>query len=583
MVLRVGNSKTIGGNTEFNVYLRERNLYGSSRLGQEQVNMQMGTAAYQYTGLLAHEVGDKRYELSNHLGNVLQVVRDAKLPVITQQNTASITFVNATGVSVSGNNLTKTAATGWGNAGAVSQQTVLADQYLEWELCSDISASLLRLTCVGLSYSSDPADNTYTTIRYGWMVGNNGLLHTSKSGTISSSSYGTATGGMKLRLERKEGRVWFYIDGQLQTSIIEPNPSSPMIADVAINRQGGKVCGVVKGTIVKFNHYLADVESFSDYYPYGMQLTGMHGTESSDGYRYGFQSQERDDEIKGAGNSVNYKFRVHDPRIGRFFAVDPLQKSFPWNSSYAFSENRLIDHVELEGLESIQYGYTFKGYRVRAEIKPITSKEIEKYKSQFGYSDNETPNPEELWRIIDHKDDYQRSTGTTYERREGKDGHGRRLNLHFTQTTSQKFFALGDGSEIDGPQHAPFKNVEVSLQGTVTLGSASHTIGVTFTDTGGENGLSAKTKNETTIDYLRAEVSISGGIEFQGNITEGNNDKVRTDLGLEVSKGPYSAGVQGSSNGQYSVKAGIQPKLSIPIYEKVPAVKIQTVIDHTKK
>lgn len=345
--------------TDNNVYLRERNLYGSSRLGQEQVNMQMGTAAYQYTGLLAHEVGDKRYELSNHLGNVLQVVRDAKLPVITQQNTASITFVNATGVSVSGNNLTKTAATGWGNAGAVSQQTVLADQYLEWELCSDISASLLRLTCVGLSYSSDPADNNYTTIRYGWMVGNNGLLHTSKSGTISSSSYGTATGGMKLRLERKEGRVWFYIDGQLQTSIIEPNPSSPMIADVAINRQGGKVCGVVKGTIVKFNHYLADVESFSDYYPYGMQLTGMHGTESSDGYRYGFQGQEKDDEVKGAGNSVNYTYRMHDPRLGRFFAVDPLAPIYSYNSPYAFSENRVIDGIELEGLEKVNYNIKF--------------------------------------------------------------------------------------------------------------------------------------------------------------------------------------------------------------------------------
>lgn len=69
------------------------------------------------------------------------------------------------------------------------------------------------------------------------------------------------------------------------------------------------------------------------------------------GYRYGFQSQEQDDEIKGAGNSVNYKYRMHDPRIGRFFAVDPLAPKYPHNSPYAFSENRLIDGVELEGLE----------------------------------------------------------------------------------------------------------------------------------------------------------------------------------------------------------------------------------------
>ncbi|WP_338390349.1 polymorphic toxin type 47 domain-containing protein [Aureibacter tunicatorum] len=50
---------------------------------------------------------------------------------------------------------------------------------------------------------------------------------------------------------------------------------------------------------------------------------------------------------------MNYKYRMHDPRIGRFFAVDPLTKDYPWNSPYAFSENRVIDGVELEGLEYI--------------------------------------------------------------------------------------------------------------------------------------------------------------------------------------------------------------------------------------
>jgi hypothetical protein len=58
-----------------------------------------------------------------------------------------------------------------------------------------------------------------------------------------------------------------------------------------------------------------------------------------------------DNEIKGEGNSLNYTFRMHDPRVGRFFAIDKLQKSYPWNSPYAFSENRVIDGVELEGLE----------------------------------------------------------------------------------------------------------------------------------------------------------------------------------------------------------------------------------------
>jgi len=68
--------------------------------------------------------------------------------------------------------------------------------------------------------------------------------------------------------------------------------------------------------------------------------------------RYGFQGQEMDDEVKGEGNSVNYKYRMHDPRIGRFFAVDPLASKYPHNSPYAFSENRVLDAIELEGLEA---------------------------------------------------------------------------------------------------------------------------------------------------------------------------------------------------------------------------------------
>ncbi|GAA0876013.1 hypothetical protein GCM10009118_24230 [Wandonia haliotis] len=96
-------------------------------------------------------------------------------------------------------------------------------------------------------------------------------------------------------------------------------------------------------------YYKPDVVSYSDYMPFGMQIAERNG--STGDYRYGFQGQEKDDEIKGEGNSVNYKYRMHDPRIGRFFAIDPLADKYPYNSPYAFSENRVIDGLELEGLE----------------------------------------------------------------------------------------------------------------------------------------------------------------------------------------------------------------------------------------
>jgi RHS repeat-associated protein len=80
-----------------------------------------------------------------------------------------------------------------------------------------------------------------------------------------------------------------------------------------------------------------------------MLVPNKHG--ASRDYRFGFQGQEMDNELKGDGNSLNYTFRMHDPRVGRFFAPDPLEPKYPFYSPYQFSGNRVIDMVELEGLE----------------------------------------------------------------------------------------------------------------------------------------------------------------------------------------------------------------------------------------
>lgn len=108
----------------------------------------------------------------------------------------------------------------------------------------------------------------------------------------------------------------------------------------------------------RIDYRSTSLASFSDYYPFGMQMPGRHMTNAT-GYRYGFQGQEVDDEIKGEGNSVNYKYRMHDPRIGRFFAIDPLTSKYPYYSPYSFSGNRVIDMIELEGLEPAETGLNF--------------------------------------------------------------------------------------------------------------------------------------------------------------------------------------------------------------------------------
>lgn len=122
---------------------------------------------------------------------------------------------------------------------------------------------------------------------------------------------------------------------------------SNLRADVVIAIIGKKV--ISNNNNFNVLAFEPDVQNYSDYYPFGMEMIGRKGNTGE--YKFGFQGQEVDPEIKGEGNALNYKYRMVDPRIGRFFMIDPLSDKYPHNSPYAFSENRVIDGVELEGLE----------------------------------------------------------------------------------------------------------------------------------------------------------------------------------------------------------------------------------------
>jgi RHS repeat-associated protein len=67
-----------------------------------------------------------------------------------------------------------------------------------------------------------------------------------------------------------------------------------------------------------------------------MTMPGRTYTNGSQ-YRYGFNGKENDKDIDG--NNYDYGFRIYNPQLGKFLSVDPLTKSYPWNSTYAYAEN----------------------------------------------------------------------------------------------------------------------------------------------------------------------------------------------------------------------------------------------------
>jgi RHS repeat-associated protein len=71
-------------------------------------------------------------------------------------------------------------------------------------------------------------------------------------------------------------------------------------------------------------------------------------TFSSNAYRYGFQGQEKDDEVSGSGNSNTAAYWQYDTRLGRRWNVDPVIK--PWESPYACFSNNPIFYNDPKGL-----------------------------------------------------------------------------------------------------------------------------------------------------------------------------------------------------------------------------------------
>jgi len=107
------------------------------------------------------------------------------------------------------------------------------------------------------------------------------------------------------------------------------------LGNVLVTVSDKPVYNVSSGTI----YFQPEVTSASDYYPFGAPIQGR--SFSSTEYRFGFNTQEKTDEIAGPGNHNTATFWEYDTRLGRRWNVDPVTK--PWESLYAcLSDNPIL-------------------------------------------------------------------------------------------------------------------------------------------------------------------------------------------------------------------------------------------------
>ena len=101
----------------------------------------------------------------------------------------------------------------------------------------------------------------------------------------------------------------------------------------------------------KVEQVKSPVVQSDDYYPFGLRYNSYNRENSVTNKIKLFQGQEHVDDL--GLNWDSFKWRNHQPDIGRFFNVDPLATKYVYNSPYSFSENHVTSHIELEGLEMV--------------------------------------------------------------------------------------------------------------------------------------------------------------------------------------------------------------------------------------
>ncbi|HKQ52746.1 MAG TPA: S8 family peptidase, partial [Pyrinomonadaceae bacterium] len=170
-------------------------------------------------------------------------------PYETPSTIEPVAWKNVVGATASGNDLTKTATTVWGNAGAASTRAIsYGDGYMEFTVAETNTSRVVGL-------SNGDSNQSHTDVNFGFYqyVGGN-ILYIMENGT-NRGNMGTYATGDKLRVSVEDGHVYYYQNGTLlYTSGL--TPTYPLLVDTALYTSGATVKdavikGVLEGPVVE--------------------------------------------------------------------------------------------------------------------------------------------------------------------------------------------------------------------------------------------------------------------------------------------------------------------------------------------
>ena len=389
---------TIDDATQQNHYtLTERNIYGSSRLGNNNAPVEMIAAPPTNTSQYSHHIGYRQYELSNHLGNVLAVISDRKIARDTDQdNTVDyyepdvlLTYdYSPFGAPLHARSFTK-------------------------EVCDEVT-STQKIEDLNTYFDDDFTPQ-------GWQPLSGTTQRDASSGRLEVYKQGGGAGqlGVQQSITATSGFVYdftitiengFTSNATIVLELIDPNNTviyTQSVGNGSSNTFTHQFTASATGTYVVKVYRTGNQASGSFFIDNALITHEEEVTqtvcEDFAGYRYGFNGKEMDNEVSGNGNSYDYGFRIYNPRIGRFLSVDPLFDGFPWWTPYQFSGNNPIRYIDLDGLEKedpqeapeeeINYDEFIEG--VEKQFPDISNPKPEENKPDKPNEEPSLPSPEE--------------------------------------------------------------------------------------------------------------------------------------------------------------------------------------------
>lgn len=390
----------------------EHLLYGSSRLGRVQdLNLQQpstsgnfGTLNFTYS---SRTRGFKEYELSNHLGNVMVTLADVRN--VTNQTNNAITLSGAEYIALpqyyQNESIEELTAMAWvrtsQKGGSWNDNWAILDfdrsDFYSFYVREDdgkVGFSMREFSAAGniYDYSSNTKVNDgkwhHLAVVYDGPAGElkfyvDGILDKTVSGVVSSvgksgsTRFGFIGDGSESAIfddqrnnkyfkgSLDEVRYWHEAlsDGQiaeafgnalsystnLQAHYTFDDGSLGGIADASGNGLDGMLFGSAGSVSSRIHSSVAEAIdlTYSDYYPFGMVMPGRNS--ESSGYKHGFNGKEKDNELKGFGNSYDFGARMYNPRIGRWSSIDPMFTLQPGWSTYKGFYNNPILYIDPSG------------------------------------------------------------------------------------------------------------------------------------------------------------------------------------------------------------------------------------------